>query len=198
MTLELPSYTPRSNAKWEEVRYRRSAFADERLNRYSEAIDSIYVNGYSDFAVFEATNRDDFFSADRYDHRGMRVAVESLLDDPAVRIAFSSGPTPNGHARDLNLDIVNQGGCQFEGLLADVLLHGGAYGKWKGSVEDAKAVATDAVLGMRAAAPDRPWAPYLVPGVWCSYFQDVAWDYTFVIQFPYDARWLIFCATDTD
>ncbi len=193
MTLEFPSYTPRRDAKWQEIRYRQIPFADTRLDSYRNALGSIYVNGGSDFAVFEATNRDDFLSAYQFDHCGFHTPVGGLLSQAAALLApFSGGGRPQ------DVEILQQGGCQFEGVLADVLLNGGAYERWKGSVEDARKHAAEAVSAIRAVAPERPWAPFLVRGPWCSYFCDIAWDYTFVVQFPYDARWFILAATDTD
>jgi hypothetical protein len=196
MTIQFPSYTLRREAKWQEIQYREIPFSEIRLSNYSDALGSIYLNGRSDFAAFEAVNRDDLFSAYQCDHCGSRIPVEGLLSQAALFPQFSGGGLPYGSPKDV--EITHMGGCQFEGLLADVLLGGGAYEGWKGSVVDARKLASEAVAAIRSIAPDRPWSPILVRGPWCSYFCDIAWDYTFVVQFPYDARWFVFAARDTD
>jgi hypothetical protein len=196
MTVDFPAYTPRRDSKWSEIQYRQLPFRDDRLDSYREALDSVYLNGRSDFGAFEATNRDDFLSAYQFDHRGVRVPIEEFLAREPVLQLFSQGGLTYGSPKDVS--IFDQGDCQFEGLLADILLGGGAYGRWKRSVAEAKALAADFVSAIRSLAPERPWSPFHVRGPWCCYFYDIAWDHTLLVQFPYDARWFIFCATDTD
>jgi hypothetical protein len=196
--LPFPTYNPRRDAKWQDVQYRRLPFTDPAIDRYCEAVKSIYANGAARYAAYEATNADDFYSAYQFDHVGwMRSPIEYLLGSELVLAEFA-GESPGGERFD-GLEIVRQGGCQFEGLLADTLLGGGAYHGWTGTVDEAKTLASDCVTGLRTLAPEgQPWASMLVAGHWCSFFHDICWDYTFVVQFPYHCRWFVLCATDTD
>jgi hypothetical protein len=166
------------------------------VDAYVDALASIYLNGRIEYAIFEATNRDDFFSAERFDLQGLRNPIEAMLRQPSVCFPFSRGMRNPDNL--IHLEVLHQGGCQFEGAMADTLLAGGAYQRWKRPVEEAKGLAAACCLGLREAAPDSPWSPFLVRGNWGSFFEDVAWDVTFIVQFHNDARWFVLCATDTD
>src|SRR5262249_27566259 len=154
------------------------------VDRYCAAVKSVYTSGAVRYAAYEATNADDFYSAYQFNQIGwIRSPVEYLLGSELVLEEFAE-ESPREKRFD-DLEIVQQGGCQFEGLLADTLLGGGAYGRWNGTVDEARALAIACVTGLRTLATDGPWAPMLVAGHWCAFFHDVCWDYTFVVQFPY-------------
>jgi len=194
---EQPVYQPRPDVKWEAVEYREIAFEDKRIEDYCVALKSIYLNGTAKFAAFEAMDRDDFLSAYHYDHRGFEVQIRTFLSSPAVEQPFLVAQgLPYGSPSDVA--VVHQGGCQFEGLLADVILGGGAYARWKGTVDEARLLAAGCISGLRSLAYARPWSPFVITSPWCPFFHDIAWDYTFIVQFPLDARLAIVCATDTD
>ena len=194
---EHPAYQPRPDAKWDEIQYREIDFVDNRIEDYCAALKGIYLNGNAKFAAFEATSRDDYFSASHYDHRGFEVQIRTFLSYPTVELPFIDvDGLPYGSPAEVS--VVHQGGCQFEGLLADVILGGGAYEVWKGTVDEARVLAAGCVAGLRTFAPERPWSPFVISSPWCSFFNDISWDYTFIVQFPLDARLAIICATDTD
>jgi hypothetical protein len=149
---EQPVYQPRPDAKWEAVEYREIAFEDKRIEDYCAELKSVYLNGTAKFAAFEALDRDDFLSAYHYDHRGFEVQVRSFLSSPAVEQPFIAAQgLPYGSPRDVA--VVHQGGCQFEGLLADVVLGGGAHEGWKSTVDEARISAARCVSGIRTLAP---------------------------------------------
>jgi hypothetical protein len=87
---------------------------------------------------------------------------------------------------------------QFEGLLVDLLHNAGVYPGWQGTDEEARALAAACASAIRAIPARHVWSPYSIAGAWCSFFRDVAWDYTLLVQFPFDARCLLVCMTDTD
>lgn len=194
---EQPIYQARPDVKWEAVEYREIAFEDQRIEDYCAALRSVYVNGTAKFAAFEAVDRDDFLSAYHHNHQGFPIQIRTFLSSPAVEQPFLVAEgLPYGSPSDV--DVVHQGGCQFEGLMADVILGGGAYEEWKGTEDEARLLAAGCVTGFRSLAPGRSWMPFVITSPWCSFFHDIAWDYTLIVQFPLDARLVILCATDTD
>lgn len=194
--MEFSAFTRRPYAKWKNLLYRQIDFPGEKIIPYRDALRSVYVNGRVDFAAFEAVDRGAFFSAFQHDHEvSTRVVEDLFIRDGAVRRAFPDGHLDFAHAKS---EATSKDRGEFEGILADILLQGGAYRHWENGVTEAKRLACECVEGARTLAPDRPFAPTVVLGAWSQYFNDVAWDYTFVMQFPYDARWFVMCATDTD
>lgn len=85
----------------------------------------------------------------------------------------------------------------MEGELATILLHGGAYKRFEGTIDEAREIGKGVVVAMLA---DRILnCCVAVSGkAWNSWFFDVAWDSTFIIcDHPTNAYWLM-CITDTD
>jgi len=192
-----PTYIANPNSKWEHIDFRRLDFEDSRIESYCSALETIYLNGEARYFAFEATDRDAFLSAYHLDHRGFEIQVRSFLRCQAVQECFVvEQGLPYGSPDEVT--VIHQGGCQFEGLLADVLLGGGAYEGWSGSVPDARRLAEDCIAGLRSLATQTLWSPFVITQPWCPFFHDIAWDYTFIVQFPYDTRMAIVCATDTD
>jgi len=192
-----PTYIPDPNIKWESVEYRRFDFEESRIESYCSALKTIYVNGDAQFFAFEATDKHAFLSAIHFDHRAFETPVRSFLLSRAVQECFVpiiEWPwTPMTEVK-----VIHKGHFEFEGFLADVLLQGGAYKNWSGSPLDAKRLAEDCVAGLRSLAPQAPWSPFVIVQAWCAFFNDIAWDYTFIVVFPNDARIALVCATDTD
>ena len=199
---EIPVFRKRPEARWQDVKYRRIDFSHPDIDRYCATLRQAYTNGSVDYAAFEAIDPDEFLSAYHCDFCDSRVPLTCFLESNVVAEALLLQPegfdTGAGGLSEPRVTVTSKGGCEFEGLTADILLGGGAYGGPTPSVNDAKTLATRFVSGLRTLAPDRPWWPRHVVGPWSGYFNDVAWDHTFAVQFIYDARWFVLCATDTD
>ncbi len=90
-----------------------------------------------------------------------------------------------------------QGAFEFEGALTQTLLAGGAYTRFKGTEDDARALSRNFI---EAILPDGRLSAsvYKIDGAWTDWYYDVAWGKTFIIYDRVGCRWSIFCATDTD
>ena len=164
-----PTYVANPDAKWEHIDFRRLEFEDSRIESYCSALKTIYLNGDARYFAFEATDRDAFLSAYHFDRRGFEIQVRSFLRCRAVQECFVvEGGLPYGSPDEVT--VIHQGGCQFEGTLADVLLGGGAYKDWSESVLDARYLSEACVAGLRSLATQTLWTPFVITQPWCSFF----------------------------
>jgi hypothetical protein len=85
----------------------------------------------------------------------------------------------------------------MEGQLTHMLVTGGAYVRFAGTIDEARSICRnfmEALLGEElqfswAAESSMPWAPW---------FCDIAWDATFVVYDQRNMRFSLLCMTDTD
>ncbi|MEV6239846.1 hypothetical protein [Lentzea sp. NPDC051838] len=89
------------------------------------------------------------------------------------------------------------GSLCLDGLLAGLIVNGGAYKAFDGPAREAKAIATAAVEALtqnrfedfRVDISHAPWTPW---------FHDIAWDITYVLTDLANAEVTVLCVTDTD
>jgi len=169
------------------------------LDRYLEHVAASYVNGgyligrwravdYADTAAwFVARNRAEEFEL-------LRV----FFDSEAVREGLSDLqiPSPLGSG-DGGFQQERTGSLCLDGILADVILSGGAYGRYRGSAMDAKALAGAAVEALtQNRLEDFRVHVSLVP--WTPWFEGATWDRTYVLTDTANAEITVFCVTDTN
>jgi hypothetical protein len=91
---------------------------------------------------------------------------------------------------------------QFEGVLTDILLAGGAYEKFQGTPDEARQIAKDCVeaLDDNLGKPENGFGITSIGGYWTPAFHDVAWDEAFVLSATSSKmrRWIFLWMTDTD
>jgi hypothetical protein len=89
------------------------------------------------------------------------------------------------------------GSLSLDGVLAGLIVNGGAYERYRGPARDAKTLACAAVEALtqnrfedfRVDVSHEAWAPW---------FEDVAWDQTYVLTDTANAEITVLCITDTD
>jgi len=121
-----------------------------------------------------------------------------LFENPVVRTELSSLEIPVPLDRvPGSLKEVPGGVLTLDGILATIIVHGGAYKSFQGSAAEAKRLADEAVADLtgrryedfRLDRTHEPWTPW---------FFGVAWDDTLVLTDYRSAEMTVLCLTDTD
>jgi len=121
--------------------------------------------------------------------------LDSLLVHPAIRQALPELLIPSSPPVQSELAMSDQ--FLFDGVLANMLYHGGAYGQAKGDGRAEKAFALDvseAMFGLRFGEVNC----YMTSYAWTPWFEGIAWDFTAVLFDRRVRRLWIFAVTDTD
>ncbi|GAB3745524.1 hypothetical protein GCM10027598_82290 [Amycolatopsis oliviviridis] len=169
------------------------------LDRYLEHVTAAYANGgyllgrwravdYPDAAAwFVARNRAEEFGLLRvfFDSEVVREGLGEL------RIPDPLDPDVGGFQQDWT------GLLCLDGILAHLIVSGGAYGRYRGPASDAKALAGAAVEALtqnryedfRVHASLMPWTPW---------FEGATWDRTYVLTDTANAEITVLCVTDTN
>jgi hypothetical protein len=135
-----------------------------------------------------------FASRNRYAEYGL---LPHFLGSAAVREALPELQVPDPLGPELRFEESWSGTLTLDGELAATLKLGGAYGQFPGSAAEAKRLGAgfvDGVVGarhedFRVYRSDAPWTPW---------FDNVAWDSTWVIIDNREQRLFLLCLTDTD
>lgn len=170
---------------------------DPALDRYLEQVAATHVHGgylvgrwraveYSDtVAWFTARNRMEEFGL-------LRV----FFDDAVVREGLAALRIPSP-LPDIGFEQQWSGSLSLDGVLAGVIVSGGAYENFRGPAREAKALAAAAVEALtqnrfedfRVDVSHEAWTPW---------FHDIAWDHTYVLTDNANAEVTVLCITDTD
>ncbi len=95
--------------------------------------------------------------------------------------------------------ITSLGRHQFEGMLTDILLGGGAYDKFQGSTDEARQITRECVDALNAFLQRPNDSGVLsINGGWTPAFWNVAWDATFILELREKRKWILMWMTDTD
>ncbi|GAA1241093.1 hypothetical protein [Oryzihumus leptocrescens] len=169
------------------------------LDEYLAEVRRTHVNGgvligrwraehYSDVtAWFAARNRLEEYEMHRllFDAQSVRSGLEELqIPADLARVPGSLSEIPGG-------------ALMLDGMLARVIVSGGAYHQFEGSAAEAKELAArvvDELIGrryedIRVDETFEPWTPW---------FFDIAWDCTLVLTDYARAEMTVLCITDTD
>jgi hypothetical protein len=139
-------------------------------------------------AAYDAAWRSDLFQGDEH-------ILRCFLEAPAVRETAPELqiPDPLPHIPKHTF----YSGFEFEGAVAHLLFAGGAYPQTDLREDSARLLAREFVdaLGGKNRLQLRVWR---IEEAWTDWFNNIAWDSTFVVQ-PLQSRlWVLFCVTDTD
>jgi hypothetical protein len=181
---------------WEDVTYAVEPLDDPRLTDFLTALGQVYVNGGAVLRSFWATNGASFDHALRHHFRGLDHAFRTFLTRPSVVAALPELQIRMPLDRPPEFRWMSAFGV--EGDLTHTLLVGGAYERYRGTVEQARTLSRrflEALFGEElhrvgwAGGSPTPWTPW---------FYDIAWDATFVLQDQRARRVVLLCVTDTD
>ncbi|GAB2834011.1 hypothetical protein [Lentzea nigeriaca] len=185
-------------ASQKTITWSQVAVADSALDRYLEQVTATHVNGGYLIGRWRAVEYSDtvawFMSRNRVeDYNLFRV----FFDDQAVRNGLSELQIPAPLTEALGFEQQWAGSLCLDGVLAGLIVQGGAYERYKGSAGEAKALATAAV----EALTQNRFADFRVDistAAWTPWFHDIAWDHTLVLTDFANAELTVLCMTDTD
>jgi hypothetical protein len=181
---------------WEDVAYWVEKLDDPHFTEFLTAFAQVYVNGGVVLRSFRATNGTAFDHALRHDNRTMDQVFGAFLTRPSVASALPELQIHLPLERPPEFRWMSAFGV--EGDLTHMLLVGGAYERFRGTVEQARTLSRrfmEALFGEElhrvgwAGGSPTPWTPW---------FFDIAWDATFVLQDQQMKRFVLLCMTDTD
>ncbi|GGU51343.1 hypothetical protein [Lentzea flava] len=161
------------------------------LDRYLEQLAATHVNGGYLIGRWRAV-----------EHPGTVVRVDSghlrsFFDDQVVRDGLSELRIPAPLTDALGFEPQWAGSLCLDGVLAGLIVTGGAYERYKGPAAEAKALAVAAV----EALTQNRFADFRVDistVAWTPWFYDIAWDHTLVLTDLANAELTVLCITDTD
>ncbi|MFM6206083.1 hypothetical protein [Planktothrix sp.] len=181
---------------WDELDVVSVPFKDPAINVMLEELRKVHLNGGAEFAGFQLSPH---LVLEWFGSRNLLNEInffEQFVTLPPVMESLSALEieTPLTTSLDLTEDT---SAFTLDGELAEILVLGGAYEKFKGTAKQAKTLGTkfcDALFQDRYDEIQM----YITQEPWTEWFADVAWDVTW---FGVDKRnyqiWLL-CITDTD
>ncbi len=184
---------------WASLEWEPAPLNSSAVDTYLTEVRTTHINGGYLLGRWRATRYSDvtawFAARNRLDEYEMH---RLLFDSPIVRRDLSSLEIPAGLDRvPGGLKEVPGGALILDGVLATIIVQGGAYESFKGSAAEAKRLADEAV----AALTQRRYEDFRVDQSfvpWTTWFSDVAWDHTLVLTDRRNAEMTVLCITDTD
>jgi hypothetical protein len=181
---------------WEDVSYAAEPVEAPEAAEFLRVLGQTHVNGGGLLRILRPHDEAAFDHALRNDFRGVDHALKTLLTRPSVAAGLPELQIPTPLETSPHFDLMSLLG--MEGELTQMLLVGGAYERFRGTIDEARALSRrfmEALFGEElhrvgwAAHTSTPWTPWLY---------DAAWDATFVVQDLRAKRFILLCATDTD
>ncbi|MDX8053498.1 hypothetical protein SK571_29355 [Lentzea sp. BCCO 10_0798] len=182
----------RKTIAWEQV-----PVSDPALDRYLEQVAAAYVNGgylLSRWRAVEYSDTTTWYTARRQiDGYGL---LRTFFGNEVVR----EGLAPLQLAPDPDISSLEEplaATLSLDGMLAWVLVNGGAHKAYEGPAREAKALA---VTATEALTQNRfeDFHVHVSRDAWTPWFYDVAWDHTYVLTDLANAEITVLCITDTD
>lgn len=167
------------------------------LEPYLEQVAATYVNGGYLLGRWRAVDFPDttawFLSRNRFEEYDfLRVFFgDAVVRDGLPDLEIPPRPDTSGFEQQW------AGSLCLDGLLAGVIVDGGAYKRFTRPAREAKAIAVAAV----EALTQNRFEDFRVDvshAAWTPWFQDIAWDHTYVLTDLANAEVTVLCITDTD
>jgi hypothetical protein len=184
---------------WKEIEWESSPVRLPAVERYLECVSSTHVNGGYLWGRWKARKYSDvtswFAARNRFEeYELLRVLFDSAVvreDLRELQIPDEVGRLPGQLREEWS------GSLCLDGILAHVLIRGGAYERFRGPARDAKDIAAHAV----DALTDRRYEEFRLDishEAWTPWFHDIGWDHTLVLTDLARSEITVLCITDTD
>jgi len=180
---------------WEDISYHIVEIRSAKIDRLLSTIRQSHVNGGAICACFEADDAATFQNAAFTDMRGADHPYHTFLKSPSVAEALPELKI----VRPFNVipEFKHTVALAMEGELTHVILAGGAYKCFQGSMAEARQISREF---MEEIVEGR-WLQQFVAissTPWTEWFFDIAWDRTFIVCDHVAHRFWLICITDTD
>ena len=186
-------------ASWTSLAWERVTVEEQPLLDYAETLRGVYRNGDVLLGRWRATGATDvaawFVSRNQLDYYELH---RHLFDDPVVREDLQEIEMPEQVGRvPAGLAEQWQGALSLDGLLAGLLVLGGAYRSFDGRAAQAKEIAARAVWALIGDRYEDVRVD-LSHAAWTPWFRDIAWDTTIVVTDRGRREVTVLLATDSD
>jgi len=184
---------------WTSLEWETRPAKSAPLDAYLKHVNDTHVNGGYLIGRWRATRYSDvtawFAARNRLDEYEMH---RLLVDSPVVRRDLAALEIPRQLDRaPSGLEEVPGGALKLDGILATIIVQGGAYEAFRGSAAQAKQLADEAVAHLTG----RRYEDFRLDRShesWTPWFYDVAWDHTLILTDYRNAEMTVLCITDTD
>jgi len=180
---------------WQDVRLRRAEITHPAIKRFLDCVSLTHVNGGAILACLAADDPTVFDHVNGLQMLGLDHSFVTFLGSPSVVSALPELKIDASRLDSLKLAYMSPLG--MEGELTHLLLCGGAYRKFDGTIEEARTVTRDFV----SAVVDGNYLRAMVAvshEAWSEWFFDIAWDHTYLLCNPEARNFWLLCITDTD
>lgn len=180
---------------WDKVSYRAEVVEGVDVSVLLDSLRHVYANGGVILRSFRAENPAVFDQAMTNDFRGTGEILRMFLTQATVIAALP----------DLRIEPPLKNPPEFrwssvfgmEGDLTHMLLNGGAYERYRGTVDEARLMTRRFIESVFGTDLHRLWASFSSTP-WTAWFCDIAWDATFVVWDCRQHRFVLLCCTDSD
>lgn len=180
---------------WDDVLFRVEEIESTEVSTLLAALRQVYANGNVVLRSLRAENPAAFDHALRIDFQGTEKSLRTILTHatvvaglPELRIEIPLAKPPEFRWSSV---------FGMEGDLTHMLLDGGAYERFRGTVEEARWMTRRFMESVFGTDLHRLWAS-TSSTPWTTWFYDIAWDTTFVVWDRQQRRFVLLCCTDTD
>jgi hypothetical protein len=177
-----------------------ASYSSPQIDTIIHAFKDLYRNGKIILSIFEPVNSEFFDQAYFNDLQGPEHLLRAFLESSSVRDVLSKLAIPFEIPYPLTpmpkYELYSY--FELEGAITHLLYSGGAYTSHHYDEKVARNMSRDFVSALLPATNQKHHFIYRIYGAWTNWFDDVAWDTTFVICAPIDKRMMLFCMTDTD
>lgn len=180
---------------WDDVVYTVETFDNPHVTGFLSVLGEIFVNGGVILRSFPATDPAAFDDAFRKDFRGIDHGAQTFLTRPSVVAALPELRIELPIPRPPEFRWTS--GFGMEGDLTHMLLVGGAYERYSGTVEQARSLSRRFMETLFGKNLHRLWVGRSTTP-WAPWFHDIAWDNTFIVLDQRARRFVLLCITDTD
>lgn len=182
---------------WENVIYQVETLDDPRITKFVDEMTKIYVNGGVILRSFKAVDEAEFRASHNVNYSLDRM-LEILLNNNTVKQSLFDSEAGCSLRLERSPKFRWDNVFSIEGQLTYSLLTGGAYERFSGTIDEARRLSRDMVEAIFGEELHRVSSAAFSCVPWSSWFCDVAWDSTFLIQDWRTHRIILLCMTDTD
>lgn len=179
---------------WEDVAFRVEVIEGPAITALLGSLRVVYSNGGVVLRSLQAEDPTEFLEGVRQASCGANTLNTLLTNPSVVRGTPELGiAVPLKHLPDFRW----MSAFGMEGDLTHMLLNGGAYEKFRGTVDEARLMTQEFMESVFGKDLQTLWVSSS-PTPWTDWFCDIAWDATFVVWDNIRHRFVLLCCTDSD
>lgn len=186
-------------SSWRGLEWEPNPIESGLMDAYLTQVRETHVIGGYLIGRWRATQYNDVTAWFAARHRfGEYELYRLLFDHPVVRRDLAALEIPEHLDRmPGGLEEVYGGALTLDGILATIIVNGGAYEEFSGSWAQAKHLADEAVADVTGRRYE-DFRLHQTSEAWTPWFLDVVWDHTLVLTDSRNEEVTVLCITDED